>query len=284
MNLLRVSLIFGVLGMGVGDLVGADTKDTKEPSDAVKVLVKKLQSKNPADRIKAANDLEKLGGEAKPALFELVATYTDTNPPVRFAARDALEKVDPKFLGLIKPLVEPKSDDGDQLNANRRRALITQLSRLEGEEARPALPVLFYFATKPGVLTEMAIFTMIAKMAPDDPYVFNGLTYHARTGDGRVRGPAIAALADIKCEPRAILPMLITFAQNTKEPPPVRAAALKTLGVVGLGFTEPEQVAAAARGDRMQDVNQAAQTATQKLKDYREKNGAVSLLKPPAKK
>lgn len=280
MNLLRVSLlILGITGMTVGNIGGADTKDAKEPSDAVKALAKKLQSNNQAERIKAANDLEKLGAEAKPALFELVAAYTDTNQQVRFAARDAIEKVDPKFLRLIKPLVEPVSSDSA---GNMRKSLVKQIAGMSGDEARPFLPVMFHVATKPS--GDAAIFSSIAKMAPDDPYVFNGLLYHSRNGDGPKRGQALAALAYVKCEQRAVLPMLLAVAQNVNETMPVRAGALKAIAVVGLGSNEAEKVAAALRGDKMTDVNSAAQYAARVIKEYREKNGASDVLKAPAKK
>jgi len=73
----------------------------REDNKEARELVKALKAAKPIDRIKAAQELGKLGKRAKDAATPLCLAVVDPDPGVRRAALDALETVAPELQELV---------------------------------------------------------------------------------------------------------------------------------------------------------------------------------------
>src|SRR5206468_381048 len=82
-------------------------EDSKKVEERVAQLIKDLKSKNPADRIKAAEALRDIGEDAKSAREALCDAILDPREAIVTAVAAALEKVDP---GLQKPILTLRVD------------------------------------------------------------------------------------------------------------------------------------------------------------------------------
>lgn len=110
-------------------------------------LAKKLKSKESADRIRAANELGKLGPDAASAVSALVQALGDETPEAKSAAADALGKIGK---AAVPQVGKALADRDRQLAAARAVAglgpiaveltpAVIKLLRVESLEARPAV-------------------------------------------------------------------------------------------------------------------------------------------------
>lgn len=108
----------------------------------IKAFAKDLKNKDPKIRIKAANELGKIGSDAADVSKELCDALLDSNPAVGLAVYNALEKVRPD---LHKPIAKIMLD----MNSEKRAEGVADL----GTMAADAKPASFFLVT---LLTRMA--------------------------------------------------------------------------------------------------------------------------------
>jgi HEAT repeat protein len=148
-------------------------KDSAEKRKVVQPFFKALQSKKPAERIEAMEQLAKLGEKAQGATFAVVLAMMDGTPAIREAAASCLEKVDPK---LHKHVVTMLFDTSETKKAEAEEALGKLGERAEG--AVPALKArwsqtLANAGDSSLRLPDYAALIALVSIAPDDPQVAN---------------------------------------------------------------------------------------------------------------
>jgi HEAT repeat protein len=150
-----------------------DSKEKDEASPELAALIKNLHDKQSKVRIKAAEDIGKLGEEGAPAAKALCEAMMDRSPKVETAALDSLEKV---RADLYKPLSTLVLDatPAKQLAAIKEIGLMGDkpgpavnllLTRLRSELAKPQ------YALRGRGLSEisLAYFAAFRQIKPDEP-------------------------------------------------------------------------------------------------------------------
>jgi HEAT repeat protein len=205
--------------------------------------VEALKSKRSQERLQAVEELGKLKEAARPAAHALCETLvSDSAPPVRRAALDALEKVYPELHAPVVVLAV-------EANPEKHAAAARDVAAL-GEQGQAAVPVLlFHLRTAPTRFPSQAAALMaedaqvLGQIAPDDVVVQKTLleltrltlTLPRQRGDigGPVRAAAIRAVGDLLDKrPEAakhVVPGLVTATRGMTDSE-VRGQAIALLG------------------------------------------------------
>ena len=227
------------------------------------------KAKTPADRMKAADDLRKLGTKAKTATGALCQALFDPSPQVQVTALDALKSVNPKVHGPVATLVAPLTDaDFLFMGSTERPKAVAALAKL-GADGRGALPVLLRYKvaiSKPGGWPQVPeVLAAIIKVAPDDPAVATLLVQSlARDEYGAARATAAVGLSYTKPTKQSVAALGQTLRADRE--PEVRLAAVNTLAAFGTEAKAAEKVVEAAKTDPDERVREAARKAIEKIK------------------
>lgn len=227
---------------------------------AIEALMTKLKSKKNDERVKAAQDLGKLGADAGPAARLLCETALgDIIPEVRQAALAALAKVRPDLGPHVAVLLTTK-DLQKSLEAAKSIGKI-------GREAAPAVPALtlgmrtFDTSRKendPAVV--IACVDALAEVAPNEKDVIGQVgqtaALHKET-DARVAGVRCvgklgAAHAELRRDAVKYLAITMRDSQSA-----VRAASLQAAAGLGADAKTLLRTAAALEKDDNEDVRRA---------------------------
>ncbi len=133
------------------------SEDQPKPG-SLAAMIRDLNKGESAARIRAAEQLGKMGEAAKPAARALCSAATDDSKEIRGAAIEALEKVEPSLAEPVTTLL---------VDGQNSYAAAQQIGRM-GEKASPAIHVLIWNArhlTGPASIDIEAL----AKVGPTDP-------------------------------------------------------------------------------------------------------------------
>jgi len=245
---------------------------------ALAAIVKGLQSKQQAERVKAAEALAKLGKDGKQATPYLLETLVATFPTDRETFLDALEKISPE---ISKPIATIFLDKNDYL----RQQAIQELGKL-GKQAEHSLPVLLSLykaymtllqTDRRASLTQgllLASFDAMTKVAPEDKAVVELVTtlvanptpvdVNKRTYSGqRLKSHAMERLKEMNLEPKVIVGPLT----KCLEDPLYAVVAANHLGVIGPAAKDALPALNKIKFSSDQRVREAAAAAIEKIKD-----------------
>jgi hypothetical protein len=218
---------------------------TPPPKTELDRLIEQLKTEKTDDRVAAAERLRKMGEKARPAARALCEAIVSSSEPLRRAALEALEKVDPT---LYKQVVLLVVDENAYNHVQASNALAAM-----GAEGAAAVPVLLAHAKKVSATNYLnesmliADIAALAKLGAGESAVvelFKELTkfQKANRGGWQVRPAAINALvAAGKAQPtrrKELVPVLVAA---TAESPDIFGrhdeatclAAIKALGEFG---------------------------------------------------
>lgn len=227
------------------------------------------KAKTPADRMKAADDLRKLGEKAKSATGALCQALFDPSPQVQVTALDALKAVNPKVHAPVATLVAPLTEaDFLFMGSTDRPKAVAALAKL-GAEGRAALPVLLRYKvaiSKPGGWPQVPeVLAALVKVAPDDPAVATLLVQSlSRDDHGPARATAAVGLSYTKPTKKSVA--ALGQAVRADPEPEVRLAAVNTLAAFGAEAKAAVKAVEAAKTDPDERVREAARKAAEKIK------------------
>lgn len=227
------------------------------------------KGKNTADRIKAAEELLKLGTKAKASTGVLCQALFDPSPQVRLAALDALKSVNPAVYAPVATLVAPLTEaDFLFMGSSGRPQAVAALAKL-GAEGRAAVPILIWYKqeiSKPGGWPQVpAVMAALAVLAPDDPTVVAVLVQSlSKDGLAEVRVVAAKGLARTKATKESVAALAVAARSDPEAD--VRLAAVTTLGAMGSDAKLALKVVEAAKTDPDMRVREAARNASSKIK------------------
>jgi HEAT repeat protein len=257
----------------------AAQKPKQGPSDvpgnpAVAALAKALGSDNATDRIRAANELAKLGEAAKPAARALCFAATGDSQEVRLAALEALDKVQP---ALVQPITTLLVDPRNSYQAAQQIAAM-------GESANPSVPVLIWHARQDVTNNAAVDIRALARIGPKDPEAVRAIIGYGQAAVGRhedsrkgSKTAALTALGELS-ENRGtlrqeivmclvkVLPQCETeyeFADFYLGSPLI--AAIKSIGEYGTDAKAAVPLLKNLKLHKQIDVRQAATTALDKI-------------------
>lgn len=247
---------------------------TTDPATDAKVAALVMQlakGKTGADRVKAADELAKLGEKAKAASGPLVNGLFDPATQVRLAALDALKKVNPTLHGPVAALVTPLTEfDFEGFNPRDRlpHAAVAALAKL-GAEGKAAVPVLVFYKreiSRPGGWPYVpAVVNLLAAMGDDEPVavaaLVQGLTKDADAG---ARLAAAQGLSRVK--PTKEVVAVLAAALRGDPEAEVRLAAVTALAKYGADAKAALKSIEAAKMDPDPRVREAARDAIDKIK------------------
>ena len=177
---------------------------------------KKLRSKETADRIRAANELGKLGSAAAPAANALAAALGDAVPEVRNAAADALGRIGKAAVGPV----------GKALADRDRQAAAARAAGQLGPAAADLVPAIVKSLRAGGLETHEAAIEAIVRIGePGLPHVIAGLQDHA------INTRLCEALRDMGATARPAVPALLQLL--AKRGVRGREGAADALGAIG---------------------------------------------------
>lgn len=245
-----------------------------DPATNAKVaaLVTQLaKGKTAADRVKAADELAKLGEKAKAASAPLVNGLFDPSTQVRLTALDALKKVNPTLHGPVVALVTPLTEfDFVGFNPRDRlpHAAVAALAKL-GAEGKAAVPVLVFYKreiSRPGGWPYVpAVVNLLAALGADEPVavaaLVQGLTKDADAG---ARLAAAQGLSRVK--PTKEVVAVLAAALRGDPESEVRLAAVTALAKYGADAKAALKSIEAAKMDPDPRVREAARDALDKIK------------------
>jgi HEAT repeat protein len=232
--------------------------------------IKTLKGGREADRIKAAQEIGKMGEEAKDALEALCDALVDANKDVGAAVLAALEKVDPR-LGPLVRILRVDKDPAHLLQA------LKSLAKLE-EEGKPAYSLLLKLGTGNakrqfgplGTIGDLKqtgeeMIRTLAAIAPKEKKVLQVLTdclLFSRAESARVAAAEGLGRTSFRTEAAAVLmkSLLKDPADN------VRAAAANALGELGQDAKKAVPALESATTDPSAKVREAADMALQRIK------------------
>lgn len=280
MRLATVALVASILGCSSGSLLGQAEKKAEKKADKpaekkidpkLEELAKALKAKNAADRVKAAEDIAKLGPDAAPITADLCKAMLDPSPKVNQAALEALEKVNAE---LYKPLVVLAVD---KVPTNHVKAIKTL--GLMGEDAAPVAPIVATYLKK--TITDQKLGTFnrreivkecietLGKIAPEDP--INLATLIGLAGplgsDPDMRAYALVQLgnmAEAKEEFRKkVLPTLVSGVNDGSQP--IKLAAIEALAKLGPDAKSAIPTLKKCKMDSSARIREAATAALEKI-------------------
>lgn len=248
-------------------VVKADAEAAEAEASALATQLAK--GKTPADRMKAADDLRKLGSKAKSATGAICQALFDPSPQVQVTALDALKGVNPKVHAPVATLVAPLTEaDFLFMGSSDRPKAVAALAKLVAD-GQGALPVLLRYKvaiSKPGGWMQVPeVLAAIIKVAPDDPAVATLLAQSlARDEYGPARATAAVGLSYTK--PTKLSVGALGQAVRGDPEPEVRLAAVNTLAAFGAEAKAVEKIVEAAKTDPDMRVREAARKAAEKIK------------------
>jgi hypothetical protein len=257
------------ISVGPPDPKPAPASDPALDAKLVALTTQLAKGKRPADRMKAADELLKLGSKAKSATPALCQAILDTSPQVRVTALDAMKAVNPDVHGPVATLAAPLTEaDLLLMESSGRPEAVAALAKL-GKEGRPAVPVLIAYKrsiSRPGGWPYVAaVVDALATLAPDDPAVIAVLvTGLLKDGYAEARFSAANGLAATKPTKESVT-ALATSVRGDPELE-VRLAAVKTLAVMGSDAKAALKSLEAAKTDPDARVREAARDAVEKVK------------------
>ena len=238
-------------------------------SQVAELVTQLAKGKVQADRVRAADDLRRMGRRAKGATAALCNALFDPATPVKLAALDALKAVNPPVYGPVATLVAPLTEaDLLFIGSSGRAEAVAALAKL-GADGRAAVPILLWYKpqiSKPGGWPQVPeVLDALAALAPDEPAVAALLVQSlSKDGYGAARLSAARGLAGVKPTKEAVA--ALTTAVRGDPEPDVRLAAVKTLGKFGAEAKAALKVLEGARSDPDQRVREAARDALDKIK------------------
>jgi hypothetical protein len=220
--------------------------------------VKALKNRNPAERVKAAEALTKLGTRARSASRALCTALLDPSLSVRKAANAALEQVNPK----LHPLVITALVDSDTQN---RLQAVQALAELKSE-GKPALSVLLRcFASMDEAVDASQVIDAIGIVAKDEPRITTWMAKQLgkdKRAECRISaGRALPAMA----ESTETIPQLLQSLANDKNAA-VRQTAAWALGELKPKTSEVEKALVQAKMDADTEVRKEAADALKKIR------------------
>jgi HEAT repeat protein len=268
----RRFLVLGVLLSLVPLSRAADNKAE------VAELVKQLKAKKPADRVKAAEALGKLGTGAKGASTALVNALMEKYPENREDYLGALEKVNPAvYKPLVTILVDNNNEYSDFLNA------IKGIGKLRAEGAACATALLWVYdketKRKKDALGETRaartcpeIIQALGAIAPKDKrviqVVLKAIEVEERYAvDEANLLAALTAAKEMTIEPRLLVPALTTATTNkpTYRSPKSNLVAIEMLGELGKDAKDAVRTLNKLKLDSDAKVREAATEALKKI-------------------
>lgn len=238
-------------------------------AQVAEVVAQLSKGKTPADRMKAADELLKMGTKAKTATGPLCRALFDPSTQVRVAALDALKQVNPDVYAPVAALVSPLSEaDLLFMGSSGRPEAVTALAQL-GAEGRAAVPVLVWYKTQisqPGGWPQVpAVVDTLAALAPDDPAVAALLVQGlSKDGFAAARLSAAKGLAKTKASKESVA--ALAAAVRGDPVAEVRLVAVNALGAFGADAKAALKAIEAAKMDPDQRVREAARAAIEKVK------------------
>jgi HEAT repeat protein len=231
---------------------GPDREDATDSSLAP--LVKSLQSRKTAERLKACEELGRLGSKAKAASRALCEALLDANPQVRLGAAAALETVNPAIHRLVVTVLVDE-------NLFNRAEAVRKIGKL-GPEGKPAVPVLVYFKTQVQDAT-VVVEALAAIATSEKPVTLQFALWLATDREPSVRIAIARALP--RMEGRKEKVAALGLALQGDRHIPVRVAAANALGELGSEAQEAVKVLSAAKTDPSAQVREAAANALEKI-------------------
>jgi HEAT repeat protein len=244
----------------------------REASEKLKPLINDLKSRRQDARLKALNEISKLGEEGKAAGEEVVEALLDPSATISQAAADCLEKIDPRLQKLVVTLLI------DQ-NVQQRGQALQEIDRM-GTDAQAALPVLLAGYQASGIVStavvrgratsRRAVYSLDAllhamcSVAPEDTRVIQAVLdtiKHQPTVASGLRFSAIDLGLRLKIDAKKMVPALIISLND----PYCRVKAIDKLAGFGDEASEAIPLLTKLKLDPVKEVREAAKEALAKI-------------------
>jgi HEAT repeat protein len=197
----------------------------------VEPFVKQLKDQRPSMRLRGLQGLAKLGGDAHPAIPEVIAALKDGNKDVRSAAASTLPRMGPK---VIASLVEAMKDKNTEVR------FLATLALGEVEPAHKDAIEMLIWALK--YQSDLRVPAVVGLSRIGKPAI-SELTLALREKDAQARYHALWALANIGTDALEAVPEMMPLLTDKERD--VRAKALFALirikpeALVGTGLLQP---------------------------------------------
>jgi len=226
-----------------------------EPVSDIRGLIQKLQHPHYSVRISAAEELERIGPEAKDAIPDLLLNAVFSDAAVREAAMKALDQIDPAW---------PKSPEAEKAVPGLVEALAgghssdtVAASRLLTQIGSPAVPdLLEALADDENDIRQVWVARTLGRIGSDPASAVPALAKALKSEQSHVREAVAEALAEFGPAAEPAVPALVSSLADWH--PGVRRAAARSLAHIGGAAELATPGLIQLLADRDQTVREAA--------------------------